>query len=273
MSTLGKINTNITALKAYNQLTAVNDNLAVHQERISTGKKVSTAADDPAGFYIARVYEREVSVLNRNAAHVDNATAQLQLEDSKMSQMVGILQNVEDLTLQGKSDLISTAQKSALKQEIDQLLVEVKDISLGLTKMSGINVGAGLTVSVTTTLVTTGGPGLGLMSGGVGAANILLKVSSAGYISKSLSILSSAISTMLNREEQIGAYITRLQAKGDAYTVDLVNKQSQKSVIEDADLANEQLSVTKYQILQQSALAMLAQANSSPQSVLQLIKQ
>ena len=76
---------------------------------------------------------------------------------------------------------------------------------------------------------------------------------------------------MLTREEQLGAYINRLKAKGDAYTVDLVNKTSQKSVIEDADLAQEQLQVTKYQILQQSALAMLAQANASPQSVLQLI--
>ena len=272
MSTLGQINTNIAALKSYNQLTKVNNSLAIHQERISTGKKISSAADDPAGYYISRVYEREISVLNRNTAHVDNATAQLQLEDSKMSQVVGILQNVEDLVLQGKSDLVSTAQKSALKQEIDQLLIEVKDISVGLTKISGINVGAGLSVDVATTLVTTGGAGIGLMSGGVGAANVTLKVSSAGYISKSLSILSSAISTMLKREEQVGAYINRLQAKGDAYTVDLVNKESQKSVIEDADLANEQLSVTKFQILQQSALAMLAQANSSPQSVLQLIK-
>jgi flagellin len=268
MATLGQINTNIAALKSYNQLTHVNDQLAIHQERISTGKKISSAADDPAGYYIARVYEREISVLNRNAAHVDNASAQLQLEDSKMAQIVGILQDVEDLTLQAKSDLVSTAQKSALKSEIDQLITEIKDIAGGLTKLSGINVGAGLSVSVATTTVSNTGGGIGLMSG---SSTVRISVSSAGYISNSLSILSAAITTMLNREEQIGAYITRLQAKGDAYTVDLVNKESQKSVIEDADLAQEQLSVTKYQILQQSALAMLAQANASPQSVLQLI--
>jgi flagellin len=83
---LGQINTNLSALKAYNQLTYVNDKLSEGQERISTGKKVQRASDDPAGYYIARVYEREISVINRNMDHVDNATAQLQLEDSKMAQ-------------------------------------------------------------------------------------------------------------------------------------------------------------------------------------------
>ena len=270
MSTLGQINTNLVALKAYNQLTAVNDELSIHQQRISTGKKISSAADDPAGYYISRVYEREISVLNRNSDHVDNASAQLQLEDSKMSQIEGILEDVEDLVLQAKSDLITAAQKSALKSEIDELIKEVKDVAGGLTKLSGINVGAGLTVNVKTTLVSspTNGAGLNLMSG---ASAVRIMVSSSGYISRSLSILSSAIATMLSREEQVGAYITRLQAKGDSYTTDLVNKESQKSVIEDADLAQEQLSVTKYQILQSAALAMLSQANSSPQSVLQLI--
>lgn len=270
MSTLGQVNTNITALKAYNQLTSVNDQLSIHQNRIATGKRVSAAADDPAGYYIASVYERQISVLNRNSDHVDNASAQLQLEDSKLAQIEGILEDVEDLTLQAKSDLITAAQRSALKAEIDQLVNEVKDIAGGLTKLSNVNVGAGLTVSVKTTLVSspTNGAGLNLMSG---ASTVRILVSSAGYISRSLSILSSAIASVLSREEQIGAYITRLQAKGDSYTVDLVNKQSQKSVIEDADLAEEQLSVTKYQILQQSALAMLSQANTSPQAVLQLI--
>jgi flagellin len=179
------------------------------------------------------------------------------------------MQTIEDLVLQAKSDLITTAQKSALKLEIDQMINEVKDIAAGLKNLSGINVGAGLTVSVATTRVSNATGGLGLMSG---ASTVRLFVSSAGYIARSLSILSSAIGTMLTREEQLGAYINRLKAKGDAYTVDLVNKNSQKSVIQDADLAEEQLQVTKFQILQQSALAMLAQANAAPQSVLQLIQ-
>jgi flagellin len=76
---------------------------------------------------------------------------------------------------------------------------------------------------------------------------------------------------MLQKEEKVGAYISRLEAKGDAYAVDVVNKKAQKSVTEDADLAEETLEVTKYQILQQSAIAMLAQANVAPQALLQLL--
>jgi flagellin len=262
---LGQINTNLAALKAYNQLTSVNNSLTVHQERISTGKKVQKAADDPAGYYIARVYERELSVIDRNLAHVETASAQLQLEDSKMAQVVGLLQDVEDLVLQAKSELVSSAQKDAIKAEIDQLITEVSSVVGGLTNLSGIQVGAGLTISVASTKVTASD--LGIMSG----SSVAIKVATAQDVTDSLTLLSNAIKDMLNREEQVGAYISRLEAKGDAYAVDKVNKEAQKSVIEDADLASEQLQVTKYQILQQSALAMLAQANVAPQSMLQLI--
>lgn len=262
---LGQINTNLAALKAYNQLTMVNNNLQIHQQRIATGKKVEKAGDDPAGYYMARVYERNISVIQRNMDHVETATAQLQVEDAKMSQVVKLLQSVEDLVLQGKSELITSAQKSAIKAEIDQLVAEVASVVTGLTNLSGISVGADLTVSVTQTQVSTGG--LGILSGSA----IKIEVATATNISNALSILSAAITTMLQREEKVGAYITRLEAKGDAYAVDMVNKRAQKSVIEDADLAAEQLQATKYQILQQSALAMLAQANVSPQSMLRLI--
>lgn len=261
---LGHVNTNLAALKAYNQLSYVNNKLTVHQERISTGKKVNRASDDPAGYYIARVYEREISVINRNLDHVDNATAQLQFENSKLSQTVSLLKDIEDLVLQAQSDLITTNQKSALKQEIDQLVQEIQDVISGLTNLSGIQVGAGLTVNIATTNVTSD---LGIMSG----STVTIHVSTASAVAASLSLLSASIATMLDREEQIGAYISRLQAKGDAYAVNLINKEAQKSVIEDADLAYEQMEVTKYQILQQSALAMMAQANVAPQSVLQLI--
>jgi len=263
---LGQINTNLAALKAYNQLTQVNDELQMHQERIATGKKVQKAADDPAGYYIARVYEREISVIDRNMAHVETASAQLQLEDSKMAQVVSLMQDVEDLVLQAKSELVTAEQKGAIQEEINQLITEVKSVVADLTKLSGIDVGADLTVTVQTTQVTSAD--LGIMSG---TSTIKIQVNTSTNVTESLSILSSAITKMLNREEQVGAYISRLEAKGDAYAVDMVNKRAQKSVIEDADLAYEQLQVTKFQILQQSALAMMAQANVSPQAMLQLI--
>lgn len=262
---LANILTNLTALKAYNALTAVNDRLAIHQERISTGKKVNRASDDPANYYIARIYEREISVTERNMAHVDNATSELQTTDSNMAQVVKMLQDVEDLVLQAKSGLVTTAQKSAIQLEIDQLITEVKDVLCGLTNLSGVNVGAGLTVSVSTSFI--GSTDLKLMSG----TAIRILVSQTSLVSNSLSLLSSAITTMLRREEKVGAYISRLEAKGDLYAVDVVNKQAQKSVVEDADLAMEQLNVTKYQIVQQSALAMLAQANVAPQALLTLL--
>lgn len=266
---LANINTNLAALNAYNTLSSVNDTLTMHQERISTGKSVNRASDDPANYYIARVYEREISVINRNIAHVDNATEELQTQDSKMSSIVNLLQDVEDLVLQAKSELVTTAQKSAIKTEVNQLILEIKDVVSGLKDLSGVDVGADLTVSITNTEMTA--DSLNLMTG-ADVSTIQIKVDTAANVSSSLSILSAAIKEMLTKEEKVGAYISRLQAKGEAYATDIVNKKAQKSVSEDADLAQETLETTKYQILQQSALAMLAQANSSPSSLLKLLQ-
>lgn len=267
---LANINTNLAALQSYNTLSTVNDDLTIHQERISTGKTVNRASDDPANYYIARIYEREISVINRNMAHVDSATAELQTQDSKMASVVSLLQDVEDLVLQAKSELVTTAQKSAIKTEVDQLVLEIQDVVSGLKNLSGVDVGADLTVSIAQTKLTTAG--LNLMGSNLTVGDIKIKVSSQGYVSDSLSILSAAIKDMLQKEEKVGAYISRLQAKGEAYSVDVVNKKSQKSVSEDADLAMETLETTKYQILQQSALSMLAQSNVAPQSLLQLLR-
>lgn len=267
---LANINTNLAALNSYNTLSQVNRNLTMHQERIATGKEVNRASDDPANYYIARIYEREISVINRNMAHVDNASAELQTQDSKMAQIVKLLQDVEDLVLQAKSELVTTAQKSAIKTEIDQLVYEIQDVVSGLKSLSDVDVGAELTVSIldTTLTGTTTTGGLDLMTG----TSIKIEVDTATNVSISLSILSQSIKDMLEKEEKVGAYISRLQAKGDSYAVDVVNKKAQKSVSEDADLAMETLEVTKYQILQQSALAMLAQSNVAPQSLLQLLQ-
>jgi len=263
---LANIQTNLAALKSYNSLTDVNKNLNIHQERISTGKKVNRASDNPAGYYITKMYEREISVIDRNLVHVDNATNQLQTTDSDMAQVVSLLQDTEDLVLQAKSGLVTEAQRDALKEEIDQLVTEVKSVVDGLKALSGVNVGAGLSVTVATTTVTASD--LKLLSGNA----IRISVDDTTSVNQSLSILSAAIGTMLTREEKIGAYVSRLTAKGDAYLVNKVNKKAQKSVIEDSDLADETLELTKYQILQQSALAMLAQTNTSPQSLLQLLQ-
>jgi flagellin len=263
---LANIRTNLAALKSFNSLTDINKALNLHQERISTGKKVNRASDSPAGYYITKVYERQIRQIDRNLVHVENATNQLQTTDSDMAQIVKLLTDTEDLVNQAKSGLVTTEQKNALKLEIDELVGEIKSIVTGLKNLSGISVGANLTVNVDSTSVM--GSDLGIMTG----TTVQIKVDTATNVDISLGILSGAIESMLTREEKIGAYVSRLTAKGDAYAVNKINKKAQKSVIEDSDLAEETLDLTKYQILQQSALAMLAQTNVAPQSLLQLLQ-
>lgn len=266
---IGKINTNLAALGAYNTLTSVNKKLIAAQTQISTGLKVKTTSDDPAGYYIARMYERELFKLNRYLSDVETSSSKLTTADSDMSSMVKLLEKMEDKALQAKSGLVTTAQKSALKQEMDQLVLEVKDLAGGLQNLSGVTLAMGLQMNVARTDLTTAG--LNILSGTGTAATSKLKISTAAQVSSTLTILSAAIKSLLNKEEKIGAYMVRLDSKADSYAVQIVNKEAQKSVVEDADLATSTMALTKYNILQQSALAMLSQANMAPSSLLSLL--
>lgn len=264
---IAKINTNLAALGAYNTLTGINKKLISAQQQISTGLKVKNTADDPAGYYIARMYERDLSKLNRYLSDVETSSSKLTTADSDMASIVKLLEKMEDLGLQAKSGLITTSQKSALKQEIDQLVLEVKDLADGLQNLSGITLAMGLSLSVARTDLTA--TGLNILSTSLTTSK--LRVSTAAQVSSTLTILSAAIKAMLNKEEKIGAYMTRLDSKADSYAVQIVNKEAQKSVVEDADLAVSTMALTKYNILQQSALSMLAQANIAPSSLLNLL--
>jgi len=200
MSTINiaKINTNLAALTSYNTLTTINKKLIDAQQQISTGLKVRNTSDDPAGYYIARMYERELSKLNRYLADVETSSSKLTTADSDMASIVKLLEKMEDLSLQAKSGLVTTSQKSALKQEVDQLVLEVKDLADGLQNLSGITLAMGLNIDVTGTSLTTAG--LNILS--TDLATSKLKLSTAAQISSTLTILSAAIKSMLNKEEK-----------------------------------------------------------------------
>lgn len=278
MGDLARINTNIAALRAFQNLTDVNDRLVAHQERISTGKEVNRASDSPAGWYISRKLEAEATGNQRIIKIIDRGIDKLQTYDAKFAQIGDILIEMADLANQALSDAVTSAEKQAISIELRHLSEEIENILA-----SGISAEiwqtfyvADLDVALSGTFGIDGRLGTDDLAIQYSAGNLIVTGSGltsaleAARVQQTISNIENALDDVLILQEQLGAYVHRLEFRRANAEVDAINLRSSISTIADADLAREQLELTKLQILQQTSIAMLAQANTAPQSLLQL---
>ncbi|MFC1555275.1 flagellin, partial [candidate division KSB1 bacterium] len=196
----------------------------------------------------------------------------------------GGLQNISDILItmkekvtQAASDTMGTAERDAIKNEITELVSEIDDI-VSETLFNGVALIDGsyssksfqtgeATTDTTSFSMTQGHTATGLS---VEAANVANKVDSSTNAASALSSVNSAIDTVSDSLQSIGAMIARLTVKESTLSVAMTNSEATKSRILDADIASEQLESTRLQIIQQTATAQLAQANVTPQNVLAL---
>ncbi|WP_456427628.1 flagellin [Rhodocaloribacter sp.] len=269
---LTRINTNLQALDALNQLQMTNQNLGMRQLRLATGKRINRAEDDSAGFNIAKKLEARVRGQVQALSNVGDAKSMLTVAEGSLGTVMDILQTMKEKTVQAANDTMGTSERSAISDQLKALSDEVTDI-LGDTTFNStalftssafsfqVNAESGDSFSVT----------VGTMSvSQLGVATGSIDVSTASAATSLLSTIDSAISTIANKLADIGDSQKRLSFKQDALSTAITNNESARSRIEDADFAKEQMEIVKLQILQQTGIASLAQANSSPQAVLSL---
>jgi len=269
MGDLSRIYSNITALRAALTLTTINDAIIRSQERISTGLKINRASDSPSGYYISRKLEKDIATLAQKQANIERGINFLQTADSKLAQVADIIQEMIDLANQAKSDAVSSAEKQALQLEIRQLTTEANDIlQSGVDPKIRNSTTTNLTIGDITDIKVSGSFSTTALT--IAISNLLVTGSSSN-VTTTLNNLSTALNKVVNMEEQIGAYISRLEFKQADAAVEEINKKASLSTIRDTDIAMEQVELTKLQILQQAALASLAQANIAPQALLILL--
>ncbi|MGE5620295.1 MAG: flagellin [Sphingomonadaceae bacterium] len=274
-----RINTNIGALNALNSLKAVQNRLGVAQLRLATGKQINSAADDPAGLTIATKFQFRASGLGQALNNIGDAKNMLAVAEGGLQKINDILMIMRDKAVQAASDTLGTEERTAIQAQLDQFTAEIDNI-VGSTKW---NDAALLNSSVGDIVLQTGADNdsndqITLTGASFGSASSgdlgvdALTVSSAGGAQAAIDSLSSAIQSVSAKLQYIGAAVSRLNFREETVTIAKVNTEAAYSRIMDADMANEQLNATKYQILQQTATAMLAQANAAPQSVLSLFR-
>jgi flagellin len=281
-----RVNTNIDALQAYQQLANANKMSTSAQLKLASGKRILNVSDDTSGFNIGTSLKGKVAVMKGAQGNIASAK-------NLLSTAEGALLSVNDLItkIEGKlSDSLNpTADRSSLANDIAALATEIGSI-LDNTKFNNTNLlvnsqsqvgftfqvgesGDTLNLNFASSIASSGGAGKSAdVSNSIASftgvsSTQLSSVTTVGALNTTVTNFKSTITTALGT---IGNFSQRLDIKDDTLNVAIVNAESSISRLFDADMAMEQLNATKGQILQQSATAMFAQLNIAPQQILQL---
>ncbi|MCC7211791.1 MAG: flagellin [Candidatus Brocadia sp.] len=303
-----RINTNINALNALRSLTDVNNRMSVSQLRLATGKRINNSADDAAGYTIAKKMNVRAEGLGQALSNIGSAKNLVTVAEGHLNNIVDILTQMKTKATQAADDSLGTAERTAIKSELaslsNQINLEVaqatwnsKSLFSGTSASSNASVlfkfqiGAGNSSTndlLQFNLLKTGN--VSLESGNTGFKSTQLRLDSSGatrlggntlagsLLGSSASAqalmgrIDNAISDVSEALSYIGSVVNRLTYQEASLTVAKTNTEAARSRIEDADMAFEQLQSTKFQILQQTASSMLAQANTGPQSILSLFR-
>lgn len=271
-----RIFSNISALNSLNNLTNVGRRLGVHQLRLSSGKRINSASDDPADYTIGKKLEVRGKMLSQALNNVGDAKNVLSIAEGGLMNINDILVTMKEKALQAASDSLGSTERGAIESQLDALASEIDDIVSETTFNSDALIDG--TFDATFQTGATGSDTLHFTLGTSSNADTLnvadsdLAVDSAANASTAVASIGSAIDTISGYLQSIGSTVNRLNVKESTLSVAIANTEAAHSRIFDADMAKEQLELSKWQILQQTSTAMLAQANSSSQGILSLFR-
>lgn len=278
---LNRINTNLQSLDARFSLDKINRQLAKTQLKLSTGLRINRAEDDAAGFSLAAKLSSRIAGLEQALANAGDAKSVLDIAESSFNSILDIMTTIKAKATQAANDTLSTDERTFIENQIDSLANEI-DSLVGQTVYQSISlldgsyqaifqVGERTSDTVQVNL-NTGSVGSGFDSSSLGIDAGTLDVTSQSGAQSAMDLVDLAITSVANSVNQLGIYQTQLSIREEILTQAINSNSAAKSRIKDADFAKEQSELIKLQILQQTAIAALAQANAAPQSVLGFIQ-
>jgi len=272
--------TNTGALMAQAAASSVNKEMEISMERLSTGKRINSAADDAAGVAIASRLTSEIRGTDQAIRNAMDAQALIDTAEGAQLEVVNLLQRMRELAVQASNDTNSTADRAALDTEFQDLETEIGrignttswagkkllDVDITLNFQVGSRSATADTISVTIKQVAASGMGTSA------ATTASLGLTTYTNATAAITQLDTAIASVNKQRASLGAVSNRLDSTVSNLTNISNNLASGKGRIEDADFAAETTNLAKTQILQQASTAMLAQANAAKQNVLSLLQ-
>jgi flagellin len=298
------INTNVAASITANALTKNERAMSQAMERLSTGQRINSAADDAAGLAISSRMTSQINGLNMAVRNTNDAISMVQTADGALVEASKMVQRMRELTVQAASGTVNSTDQTALNTEFRALEDQIHLISTntewnGQKLLNGelgavnfqVGANASQTISITFGDLNTDGDasadatnadnkGLmvalddatGTVSSGAGTATVDLNdVVITSSQSTVLGYLDNALTRLNAHRATLGATLNRLEYAADNLANVSQNTLASRSRVLDADYASETTELAKTQIIQQAATAMLSQANQYPQTVLALL--
>jgi flagellin len=265
-----RINTNTEALNAHRQLSATAMTMSKSMEKLSSGLRINRAADDAAGLAISekmRAQIRGVAQASRNSL---DGVSLVQSAEGALNEVHSILQRVRELAVQYNNGTLSTGDKAAITAEIVQLSSECSRIVSTMT-FNGINA-LGSTSPITFQVGANTGETIiinPMNLGGTYFDSVFVGTFTTGA---DITAIDRSLSSIADARAGLGAIQNRLEHTIANLATYHENLSAAESRIRDTDMAFEMTTFTKLQVLQQSGVAMLGQANQAPNAVLSLIR-
>jgi flagellin len=269
---------NIASLQAENALNTTQTNLNSTLQQLSTGQRINSGADDPAGLAIANGLQANVTALTQSVQNASDGVGMLQVADGALSQITTLLNQAVTVATESATGTVSSAQRTSLDNEFQSITSEITNIgnnttyngqaifgSGTLTVFMSDSSGAG-TTSITVAMVTVNA---GNLNGVSLTANALTTAASS---QAALTSINSAIADVAALRGTLGASSNQLQAATNVMNNQITNVQNAESGIMDADIGATTANLSKYTILQQTGIAALQQSSQMTQSVLKLLQ-
>jgi flagellin len=277
------INTNVMSLTAQKNLSRAQSTIGVSMQRLSTGLRINSAKDDAAGLAISESMTSQVRGMNMGMRNANDGISLAQTAESNLQEVTNALQRIREVAVQSSNGTYTTSDRAAYQKEVSQLQSEIGRI-LDTANFNGKS------------LFNSAGDGYASqLSFQVGADNVANnRITVTGIAMRSASAITDVVSGLsvsslsgaqsaINRIDAALQYVNEtratfgaIQSRFDSVIANTQNvveaTEASRSRIRDADFAQETASMTKSQIMMQASMAMLAQANAAPQSVLQLLQ-
>jgi flagellin len=260
-----RVNTNVEAFNAHRNLEGTQMKLSKSMQKLSSGLRINSAADDAAGLAISEKMRSQINGTAQAQRNAMDGISLVQTAEGAYNEMHSILQRVRELAVQAQNSTLSSSDQVAIDQEVGQLTAELTRIS-GNTTFNGLQV---LNGSFTLQVGADSGSGNQI---GFTLASIDFSSIGSAAAAGAISAIDTAITSVSSARSTLGAVQNRLEHAVSNLGVYQENISAAESRIRDVDIAAETVNFTKLQILSQSGTAMLAQANSAPQNVLSLLK-
>lgn len=267
------INTNVGAINAHRNLGMNNTAMGKTMEKLSSGFRINRAADDAAGLAISEKMRFQIGGMNQAMRNAQDGISLIQTAEGALTEVHSMLQRLNTLANQSATGTYDNKDRENTQKEVDALLAEINNIAKS-TDFNGIKLLDGSKSSVSFQIGVTKDNVLNAQLKKMDAEALEindLKINSQSSASAAIAKIEAAINKVSTQRASFGAVQNRLEHTINNLGVTAENLSASESRIRNADMAKEMTDFTRNQILVQAGTAMLAQANSAPQSVLKLL--